>query len=904
MVGLEEAARSGRLGNVTIRTRKGGNKTETVEKVRVSKRGKVSSKKSTRDLDFVVGSSADPSTKADREKVTQQLASQRVQEKLAAEKNITARDIFEASAGSGQVNLANPRVREILKENIETIQQTQKAIRESQKIPLAFEVAKEVERFDELSSTNKQSVDPRTLNVEAQKVIFGEETRQAQNDREIIEQASQSSFNAFFPFKEIGASAGLASQRTDVGTQAKQIGTGLTQGIIFDMRESDNLTSDEKALRNFGQSVGASLSAPFVVKDLLAGISKVPSIIQSTPQFLSKTGEFIQSVPSLAAQTVKRITTPQTFTKAQVLSNELFIFKPLQVVRATGDVIRTGGASAVTGTATRAVPFVERNLNFESIVPSSVSFATTVFKGVRDSNVVKTGILTVAPPVTAGISQKELEGVVSSALRESQAKQAEQSLSGLLQADLSKAASEFIGLSAGQVSVFAQPKDIFQQSVISQLQSRGLSESQIAQNLDAAGRLRFAIGFAEPVGLLGVAARSDIFAQSLTAKQFQTLGTTNLRFNIKEADDFIPTIVRGNILPAGFVEGAALETVSQNIRGESFNPLSISIQGVAGGVGASFLAGAAAKNIPSIADDVLLATSKQQSILRTGDALDFLETPANILSSPVTSKAKQPFIFTERVTGTSKFGAATTEQIESLSKRAKRFDEVDIIDVKVRTGTPTLTVTPTQTITSTLTPTITFTPTISLTPTISPTISPTLTITPTPTVTPTITPTPTPTGTPTVTPTITPTLTPTGTPTITPTITPTATPTPTPTPTPTLQVPLFSLGQPEKKKMIQGYNVLLKDLETGQFKTINREPLSKNSAINLGFKVADDFKEDTFKIIKTKGKVSDKRTVLSSMINEKFNKQGNVYKERKKFKNDKTSEFFSYLSGTNFDIRF
>jgi len=110
----------------------------------------------------------------------------------------------------------------------------------------------------------------------------------------------------------------------------------------------------------------------------------------------------------------------------------------------------------------------------------------------------------------------------------------------------------------------------------------------------------------------------------------------------------VPVIVQRNILPAGFIEGAGLEIVSQQARGEntlSLKGLSfVGLQGVAGGLGASFLAGKAARNIPAISDDVFKATVSQQAALRTGDVFDVLETPANILSSPVTSRARQPLI--------------------------------------------------------------------------------------------------------------------------------------------------------------------------------------------------------------------------------------------------------------------
>ena len=100
--------------------------------------------------------------------------------------------------------------------------------------------------------------------------------------------------------------------------------------------------------------------------------------------------------------------------------------------------------------------------------------------------------------------------------------------------------------------------------------------------------------------------------------------------------------------------------------------------------------------------------------------------------------------------------------------------------------------------------------------------------------------------------------------------------------------------------MKTGYNVLLKDEVTGRFKVVNNKPVSKNRALNLGFSVTDKFSENTFKIKKTKKKVTGNPTILDSMLEKKFNKQGNIYKERKKFRKDNVSEIFSYLSGGRF----
>ena len=106
--------------------------------------------------------------------------------------------------------------------------------------------------------------------------------------------------------------------------------------------------------------------------------------------------------------------------------------------------------------------------------------------------------------------------------------------------------------------------------------------------------------------------------------------------------------------------------------------------------------------------------------------------------------------------------------------------------------TPTIVLTPTDTLTPTATPTPTLsftdTPTPTLIVTDTPTASPTPTIIPTDTPTPTVLPTPADTLTPTDTPTLTPTVLPSPTPTETPTATPTPTVSPTDTPTPTLIV--------------------------------------------------------------------------------------------------------------------
>ena len=72
MVDIADAARSGRLGNVTIRTRKGGNKTEDVEKISVSRSGRVSSSSRKSNLNFVVGSSSDPKVIARKQRDAEQ----------------------------------------------------------------------------------------------------------------------------------------------------------------------------------------------------------------------------------------------------------------------------------------------------------------------------------------------------------------------------------------------------------------------------------------------------------------------------------------------------------------------------------------------------------------------------------------------------------------------------------------------------------------------------------------------------------------------------------------------------------------------------------------------------------------------------------------------------------------
>src|SRR6056297_4169564 len=128
MVDIADAARSGRLGNVTIRTRKGGNKKETVEKIKVSKSGRVSSRKSSNKLDFVVGSSADKAAQQRKQdalaKAERLKAAKDIQKKVAEQEKVTVGDIFKASGGR-EFNLANPQVRETLTQNVQSIQTAQ-----------------------------------------------------------------------------------------------------------------------------------------------------------------------------------------------------------------------------------------------------------------------------------------------------------------------------------------------------------------------------------------------------------------------------------------------------------------------------------------------------------------------------------------------------------------------------------------------------------------------------------------------------------------------------------------------------------------------------------------------------------------------------------------------------------
>jgi len=100
--------------------------------------------------------------------------------------------------------------------------------------------------------------------------------------------------------------------------------------------------------------------------------------------------------------------------------------------------------------------------------------------------------------------------------------------------------------------------------------------------------------------------------------------------------------------------------------------------------------------------------------------------------------------------------------------------------------------------------------------------------------------------------------------------------------------------------MATAYDVLVKQTKTGTYKKINSQPLSKNKALNFGFRVTDTYKEDTFKLKKTKSKVTPKSTMLDSLLADKFTKNNNVYKEKKKFRKDKVSEVFSYLSRSRF----
>src|SRR6056297_3282639 len=143
MVDIADAARSGRLGNVTIRTRKGGNKKETVEKIRVSKSGRVSSRKSSNKLDFVVGSSADKAAQKRKQdalaKAEQLEAQQDISRKLKKQEQVTVGDIFKASGGR-EFNLSNPQVREALTQNVKSIQTAQNRVT-SQK-----EAAKEIQQ--------------------------------------------------------------------------------------------------------------------------------------------------------------------------------------------------------------------------------------------------------------------------------------------------------------------------------------------------------------------------------------------------------------------------------------------------------------------------------------------------------------------------------------------------------------------------------------------------------------------------------------------------------------------------------------------------------------------------------------------------------------------------------------
>lgn len=100
-------------------------------------------------------------------------------------------------------------------------------------------------------------------------------------------------------------------------------------------------------------------------------------------------------------------------------------------------------------------------------------------------------------------------------------------------------------------------------------------------------------------------------------------------------------------------------------------------------------------------------------------------------------------------------------------------------------------------------PSVTPTPTATTTPSPSPTITPTPTPKPTPSPSPTVTPTPTPTVKPSPSPTVTPTPTPTSTPSPSPTVTPTPTPKPTPSPESSLTL------KADMKAWSDGYTMII-----------------------------------------------------------------------------------------------
>jgi len=317
----------------------------------------------------------------------QKEAAEDIKKKVVTGQKVTIKDIFEASAGARQVNLADPKVREVLKENVESIQAAQKQIKKTSQTP------------NFVSSAN---IGDKVV-FSAQKAAVEEELAR---DARAEAQARGESFttlpkqNAFQFFQSKGAEFGLASSAIGLASTGEQLAKGVGQGALFDFKEPDSLTRSEKVVRDVGQVAGAAVSLPFLVRDV--------AVIGARGAAISKTA--IQEGVTLlrSGKQIKR-----GFQIAGARSINLGL-----------DVLRTGGATATAGSlrligsgftdAGRVV----KNINLKAIAPSVVSLTTSATKGVRDVGVITTGFSQFEDK-TVGVSSRQLDTIITQALRES-----------------------------------------------------------------------------------------------------------------------------------------------------------------------------------------------------------------------------------------------------------------------------------------------------------------------------------------------------------------------------------------------------------------------------------------------------------------------------------------------------
>lgn len=175
----------------------------------------------------------------------------------------------------------------------------------------------------------------------------------------------------------------------------------------------------------------------------------------------------------------------------------------------------------------------------------------------------------------------------------------------------------------GMGTMFSTKKDVFKESVRSDLQNMGLSDYQVSIGVAAATRSRKASGVSEIVALLDISRRSERTGRALLSSAFiKKEGTTIAQ---KKAGLEMFKITAPRVGLAGTQEGVAQEIYTQTSRGQPITTKGVVVAGVGGFISAGLIGGSIAGLKPK-------TLGKSKTLEYVAYLTDPAEKPGDILA--------------------------------------------------------------------------------------------------------------------------------------------------------------------------------------------------------------------------------------------------------------------------------